>query len=48
MYTQTGDDKLEAETQTIEICNVNKWTQFPISCRNHRNDKGDVNLFIMV
>nr|XP_050866649.1 cytoplasmic dynein 2 intermediate chain 1 isoform X1 [Vespula vulgaris] len=47
MYTQTGDDKLEAETQTIEICNVNKWTQFPISCRNHRNDKGDVNLFIM-
>ncbi|XP_046835859.1 cytoplasmic dynein 2 intermediate chain 1 isoform X1 [Vespa crabro] len=45
MYTQTGDDRSEAETQTIEICNVNKWTQFPISCKNYRN--GNINLFAM-
>lgn len=46
MYTQTGDDRSEVEIQTIEISNVNKWTQFPISCGNHRN--GDINLFAMV
>ncbi|XP_043488334.1 cytoplasmic dynein 2 intermediate chain 1 isoform X1 [Polistes fuscatus] len=47
MYTQTGDDRSEAETQTIEILNVNKWTQFPISCSMRRNNKGDVHLFAM-
>ncbi|KAI4497711.1 hypothetical protein M0802_007251 [Mischocyttarus mexicanus] len=47
MYTQTGDDRSEAETQTTEILSVNKWTQFPISCSNHRNNKGDVHLFAM-
>ncbi|KAK2584706.1 hypothetical protein KPH14_007040 [Odynerus spinipes] len=46
IYTQTGDDRLEAETQTVEMLHINKWTQFPISCRRPKNNK-DVNLFIM-
>lgn len=45
MCTQTNDDNLEEETQTEAIESSNKWTQFPIACRQKLTTSEDIKLF---
>ncbi|XP_014469680.1 PREDICTED: WD repeat-containing protein 60 [Dinoponera quadriceps] len=45
IFTQTGDDNIDIEIQTDEVFHRNKWTQFPVTCRNELRDNQDVNLF---
>ncbi|KAL0113853.1 hypothetical protein PUN28_011292 [Cardiocondyla obscurior] len=46
-FTQTGDDNMDVEIQTDEVSHKNKWTQFPVTCRENLRDKRDVYLFKM-
>lgn len=46
--TQTGEDNIDIEIQTEKIIFKNKWTQFPITCRNNIQTKEDLDLFCMV
>ncbi|XP_026301303.1 WD repeat-containing protein 60 isoform X2 [Apis mellifera] len=45
--TQTGEDNIDIEIQTEKIMFKNKWTQFPITCRNNIQTKEDLDLFRM-
>ncbi|XP_017878315.1 WD repeat-containing protein 60 isoform X2 [Ceratina calcarata] len=45
MSTQTGEDNIDLETQTEKIELENKWTQFPVTCRNNLRTKEDLDLF---
>ncbi|XP_012153393.2 cytoplasmic dynein 2 intermediate chain 1 isoform X1 [Megachile rotundata] len=45
--TQTGEDNIDVETQTEKITFGNKWTQFPVTCRNKLQTKEDLDLFKM-
>ncbi|KAJ8684293.1 hypothetical protein QAD02_020085 [Eretmocerus hayati] len=45
--TQTNEDNLNAEVQTDPCECDNKWTQFPVKCRNNLKTVEDVRLFKM-
>ncbi|XP_011505727.1 PREDICTED: WD repeat-containing protein 60 [Ceratosolen solmsi marchali] len=45
--TQTNEDNLDVETQTDENELENKWTQYPVKCRNKLETIEDVKLFKM-
>ncbi|XP_012287653.1 WD repeat-containing protein 60 isoform X2 [Orussus abietinus] len=47
MSTQTKEDNLDIEIQTDEINCSNKWTQFPVKCRNRLKNNEDVKRFKM-
>ncbi|XP_076630071.1 cytoplasmic dynein 2 intermediate chain 1 isoform X1 [Colletes latitarsis] len=47
MSTQTGEDNIDAETQTEKTMFKNKWTQFPITCRSNLRTKEELDLFRM-
>lgn len=44
-YTQTNEDDLDVDTQTEVIEVENKWTQFPVTCRNNLKTSEDVKMF---
>lgn len=45
IYTQTNEDNLDIEIQTETIEAENKWTQFPVACRNNLKTSEDVKMF---
>ncbi|XP_066599654.1 cytoplasmic dynein 2 intermediate chain 1 isoform X2 [Prorops nasuta] len=45
--TETRADNLDIEAQTDDIEYTNKWTQFPVTCRNILQTTEDIDLFRM-
>lgn len=39
---------MDIEIQTDEMFYKNKWTQFPVTCRNELRDNRDITLFKVV